>query len=68
MKELPVLYKDKKECCGCSACEQVCPVKAIKMNSDELGFLYPYIDKEKCLRCQSCLKVCPLKKEKKYKN
>lgn len=61
MKEIPLLFKSKEECCGCSACEQVCPAKAITMNQDELGFLYPHIDEKKCLRCQKCIKVCPLK-------
>ena len=36
--------KSKSECCGCSACEQICPVGCIKMKEDEEGFLYPKID------------------------
>ena len=59
--EIPVLFGERKECCGCSACYAICPAKAIKMLEDNEGFLYPYINKEKCIRCRQCLSVCPLK-------
>lgn len=61
MKEYPVLYKEKSECCGCTACYAVCPKKAIAMHADEEGFLYPVIDKEKCVKCYACMKVCTFK-------
>ena len=46
-------------CCGCKACEQVCPKYAISMKIDEKGFWYPRIDKKKCIECGLCHKVCP---------
>lgn len=46
-------------CCGCKACEQVCPKYAISMKIDEKGFWYPRIDKKKCVECGLCHKVCP---------
>ncbi len=49
----------KNNCCGCSACVDICPVGAIYMKSDEEGFMYPEIDKEKCINCNMCEKVCP---------
>jgi formate hydrogenlyase subunit 6/NADH:ubiquinone oxidoreductase subunit I len=55
---VPVLYRQKEECCGCSACLAVCPVQAITMKQDEEGFFYPEINKEKCISCQQCVKVC----------
>ncbi len=61
MKESPVLYKKKEECCGCSACYSICPQEAITMISDEEGFEYPEINKERCIQCYLCLKVCPFK-------
>ena len=61
MKEIPKLYVDEEECCGCFACEQICPKKAIKMVEDKMGFYYPKINSEKCINCKNCLKVCPLK-------
>ena len=42
-----ICMKDKKECCGCEACFQVCPVGAINMKRDSEGFLYPIVDKKK---------------------
>ena len=53
--------KSKSECCGCSACEQICPVGCIKMQEDEEGFLYPKIDETKCIHCKKCEKVCPIR-------
>ena len=58
-KNIPVLFYTKEECCGCSACYSVCPVKAITMIEDEEGFEYPNIDETKCIKCHQCLKVCP---------
>jgi NADPH:quinone reductase len=51
--------ENKSYCCGCRACEQVCCHKAIKMEKDEEGFLYPTINKEKCTHCDLCKKICP---------
>lgn len=52
---------DKKDCCGCSACLNICPKKCIKMKADEEGFNYPYIyDEEICIECKLCEKICPI--------
>lgn len=48
------------DCCGCSACENKCPVKAIKMKYDGEGFLYPLVDEKTCIDCGLCTKVCPI--------
>lgn len=37
-REIPVLYKRKEECCGCTACYAICPKEAISMVEDEEGF------------------------------
>ena len=60
-REIPVLYKRKEECCGCTACYAICPKEAIFMVEDEEGFEYPQIDKSKCVWCYQCIKVCPIK-------
>ncbi len=51
----------KNDCCGCSACADICPNEAIKFVIDFQGFCYPEIDAEKCVKCGMCAKVCPLK-------
>ena len=51
---------DKKDCCGCGACSQVCPINCIVMNADDEGFRYPSVDKAKCVDCGSCEHVCPV--------
>ena len=58
-----VIYKEKKDCCGCSACAQICPQKAIKMEYDEEGFLYPKIDESKCINCRLCKQTCAFQNE-----
>ena len=50
----------KKDCCGCEACRQVCPRQCITMASDAEGFLYPVVDSSKCVDCGWCEKVCPV--------
>lgn len=55
---------NKEECCGCRACYNICPTKAITMAPDEKGFLYPSIDKDKCIDCGLCVKVCDFRKFK----
>lgn len=61
MNKFPILYNRKEECCGCSACYNICPKGAITMFEDEEGFEYPVIDESKCIRCLQCIKVCPFK-------
>lgn len=62
-KPIPILYKNKEECCGCTACFAICPKMAITMIEDDEGFDYPHIDKNKCIRCCLCISVCPIKKK-----
>lgn len=55
------LVKNKNECCGCTACMNICPKHAIKMLEDEEGFLYPVIDKKLCINCGLCERTCAFK-------
>ena len=49
-----------KECCGCSACANICPKHCIRMTENNEGFLYPQIQEENCVNCGACEKVCPI--------
>jgi len=55
------LYQVKSDCCGCTACVNICPNSAILMVEDEEGFYYPVLVEERCVSCQQCINVCPLK-------
>lgn len=50
----------KSDCCGCSACEQICKSHAITMQEDEEGFIYPIVNSSLCVECSACEKVCPM--------
>ena len=50
----------KKECTGCMACVNSCPVGAVIIKQDEYGFVMPCIDTEKCISCGQCDCVCPI--------
>lgn len=52
------VYDKKEDCCGCTACQHICPTKSIEMKSDEEGFLYPKINQELCIDCGLCKKAC----------
>ena len=57
-------YKNKnidfKQCTGCEMCVQLCPTKAIDMQENAEGFLFPYVDDSKCVRCGLCAARCPV--------
>lgn len=52
--------KEKKNCCGCNACGDVCHQDAITFHCDNEGFWYPLINKDKCTDCHLCEKICPM--------
>lgn len=51
---------DKKKCCGCGACVNVCPKRCIKLKPDFEGFLYPKVDIVSCINCGQCEHACPI--------
>lgn len=55
-----ITITDKTNCCGCSACANICPKKCISMKADEEGFLYPCVDDSACINCKLCEKICPI--------
>lgn len=57
------VFSDPKDCCGCTACQQICPRQAITMQPDAEGFLYPSIQQSACIDCNVCISICPLRRD-----
>lgn len=53
-----VISIEKRQCTGCAACANVCPVQCIQMKEDKEGFLYPDVNYTDCIRCGQCTLVC----------
>ena len=62
-----IIIDKKSSCCGCTACEAICPKKCITMVADSDGCLYPEVNTETCIDCHLCEKVCPIINRKEEK-
>ena len=62
------VFENKIDCCGCTACANICPHKAIDMRPDQEGFLYPHIEADKCIGCGLCKRVCDFQKTRERKS
>ena len=51
---------NKADCCGCTACVNICTHQAISLKTDTEGFLYPTVNMSLCTNCNLCDKVCPI--------
>lgn len=60
MKENTIAIIKEDQCFGCSACFNKCPRKAIKMEYNSEGFLFPKIQTNLCIQCGQCTEVCPV--------
>lgn len=47
------VFVKQSSCVGCSACVEVCPVKAIKIVNGKA-----VIDADSCIGCLQCLRTC----------
>lgn len=54
------LKHESLNCTGCGACNNICPVDAISMSEDRLGFYIPCINSSKCIDCMKCIGTCPV--------
>jgi Fe-S-cluster-containing hydrogenase component 2 len=45
---------DKEKCTGCGACDEICPVDAIKV--DDVAI----VDENECIDCGTCVEECPV--------
>lgn len=57
-----LLFESLADCCGCGACQYVCPKEAIEMYKEDFGAIYPRIKFDKCIKCEKCVKSCAFKK------
>ena len=55
-----ITLADKRDCCGCYACYNICPQQCISMQVDEEGFWYPVVDLDECTDCSLCEKACSI--------
>ncbi len=62
------VQENDRQCCGCTACANICPKNAIVITQDAKGFYYPEIDEELCIGCNLCKKVCDFTKFEPIKN
>lgn len=49
-----------KDCSGCGACVNSCPVQAILFQKDHENFYYPSVNMDACVHCGLCEKICPV--------
>lgn len=62
-KKILTIKKISHEACtGCSACMNICPTDAIRMEYDAEGFLFPIIN-DNCICCGKCLNICPVQNQ-----
>lgn len=54
-----LVWNEKQDCTGCSACAFKCAHHAITMKVDEEGFMYPFVDANLCTDCGLCRAICP---------
>ncbi len=59
--ESPVATIDSELCTGCGNCTQVCPAKAIHLESRDGVLSLSTVDELLCIGCGNCSVVCPVK-------
>lgn len=55
-----MIDKVLKDCTGCGACGDKCPVGAISFKYNNEGFAYPEISVDTCTNCNLCEQACPI--------
>lgn len=47
-------------CTGCSACVSICPVGALTLQQDRVGYYISSFNPSKCINCNQCETICPI--------
>ncbi len=55
MQSKNMAYVDKQLCVACGACENACPMGAIRVYKG----VYAKVNTGKCVGCRKCEKTCP---------
>lgn len=58
-KQINAVTKVNTLCCGCGACQAVCPTGSVKIEMNGDGFYTAILDESKCVSCGKCVSVCP---------
>lgn len=66
MSTIKSVFENKRNCCGCGACVEICPSQAISMLEDKLGFKYPVVNQQICIGCKLCVQNCAFSRKKEY--
>lgn len=56
------MHSKIENCSGCKACENVCPMKCLKINITSRHHFIKIINMDQCIKCGKCIAVCPMKK------
>lgn len=52
-------FISRNKCCGCGACVEICPKKALTMEEDEEGFLRPVLNMDFALIVGDAITFAP---------
>lgn len=52
-------------CCGCGACQLICPTSCISIDQNEEGFWQATCEDKNCINCGKCKKICPMNEKPK---
>ena len=57
-KDKIILFDDKKNCCACGACMNVCPKDAIRMEEDDYGFYIHRLMRQNVFSVELVSRLC----------
>jgi len=55
-----ILVVNYDDCVSCAACEDCCPMDAIKLKAGTGTWEMPVVDQDMCIFCGACISGCPV--------